>query len=92
MIHVLGLRGLERDSCRPRLWVLRRDPEIEVGWLKVGLRMWGLSKAKRGVSRGCDRGKENKLARGFEDLVVRERTKKEVSRSMADRSKTDIVE
>ena len=52
----------------------RKDLGIEAEWLKVELRMSGLLTAKEGVNRGDER-REKKLARGFDDLVVRERTK-----------------
>ena len=69
--------------------MLRKDLGIEVGWLKVELRMLGLLKAKEGLV-GATKGGKKKLARGFEDLVVRERTKRGVSTSIGKKKKTDI--
>jgi hypothetical protein len=54
--------------------VQRRDLEIEVVWLKVELRKLDLLRAKERSS--WERREEGKeLARGFDDLVVRERTR-----------------
>ena len=47
MIHVLDLRGHERDSYHHRWWVLHRDLGIGVEWLRVELTMLGLLKAKK---------------------------------------------
>ena len=58
--------------------MLHRDLGTEVEWLKVELRMLGLLKAKEGLVGVTKGGKE--LARGFEDLVVRERTKRGVNK------------
>ena len=57
--------------------MLHRDLGIEAEWLKVELRMSGLIKAKEGLV-GVTK-EEKELARGFDDLVVRERTKRGVN-------------
>ena len=55
----------------------RRDLGFGVELLKVELRMSGRLKAKEGLVGGDGRRFFYELARGFEDLVVRERTKEE---------------
>lgn len=58
----------------------RRDLEFGVELLKVELRMSGRLKAKEGLVGGDGMRFFYELARGFEDLVVRERTSRRVSK------------
>ena len=78
--RVLDLTGPEKDSYRHRWSVQRRDLEFGVELLKVELRMSGRLKAKEGLVGGDGRRFFYELARGFEDLVVRERTSRRVSK------------